>query len=323
MVSMKIKMVYSNTKTYNGIKAYSLNLYNEMSESMDVALIPLPKIEVVIRGKKVGGWTSQRLMAWTVGDADIVHSTSHWDLTPHTNVVTIHDLYPIIQREYFNTSDRAMKFYLSMLRKVRERCKHIVVQGKHIEEQVRRYIPDIPISVIPTKVFVDKPTVNPYPDDGKLHLITMGEIHGDLPNRKQIYELYDWVKDLDGVDLYHIGRITDLQYIGYSPNIHQLGSVSQQDKFNYLAYADKYVFKTIGEGQGFPTMEAMKLNTQVVINDLPEHRNLLGDKPYYYHTRDEFIEMIYKPKKSGLVEQISQYDNWVEKYKKVYEEVTR
>ena len=320
---MKIKIVYSNTKTYNGIKAYSLNLYNEMSESMDVALIPLPKIEVSLKGKKYGGWTTQDLLAWSVGNADIAHSTSHWDLTPHTNVVTIHDLYPIIEREYFNTSDRAMRHYLGKLRKIEERCKHIVVQGKHIEEQVRRYIPDIPISVIPTKVFVDKPTVNPYPDDGKLHLVTMGEIHGDLPNRKQIYELYDWVKDLDGVDLYHIGRITDLQYIGYSPNIHQLGSVSQQDKFNYLAYADKYVFKTLGEGQGLPTMEAMKLNTQVVINDLPEHRDMLGDKPYYYHDRDEFIEMIYKPKKSGLVEQISQYDNWVEKYKKVYEEVTR
>ena len=320
---MKIKIVYSNTKTYNGIKAYSLNLYNELSESMDVALIPLPKIEVSLKGKKYGGWTTQDLLAWSVGNADIVHSTSHWDLTPHTNVVTIHDLYPIIEREYFNTSDRAMKFYLRTLRKVRERCKHIVVQGKHIEEQVRRYIPDIPISVIPTKVFVDKPTANPYPDDGKLHLVTMGEIHGDLPNRKQIYELYDWVKDLDGVDLYHIGRITDPQYISYSPNIHQLGSVSPQEKFNYLAYADKYVFKTIGEGQGIPTMEAMKLNTQVVINDLPEHRDMLGDKPYYYHDRDEFIEMIYKPKKSGLIEQISQYDNWIEKYRKVYEEVKR
>ena len=321
---MKIKLVYSNTKTYNGIKAYSTNLYEDMLKNgMDVKFVPLPKIEVVIRGKKYGGWTSQRLTAWSVGNEDIVHSTSHWDLTPHTNVVTIHDLYPITEREYFGTSDTAMKFYLGKLKKVKERCRCIVVQMKHIEEQIRKYIPDVPISIITSKIFVNKPTHNPYPDDNKLHLVTMGEIHGDLPNRKQIYELYDWVKDLDGVDLYHIGRITNPKYINYASNIHQLGSVSQQDKFNYLAYADKYVFKTIGEGQGLPVMEAMKLNTQTVINDLPEHRELLGDKPYYYHNKDEFLEMIYQPKKYGLVEQISQYDDWIEKYKKVYDEVMK
>jgi hypothetical protein len=70
-----------------------------------------------------------------------------------------------------------------------------------------------------------------------------------------------------------------------------------------------------------PVMEAMKLNTQTVINDLPEHRELLGNKPYYYHNKDEFLQMIYKPKQSGLIQQISQYDNWIEKYKKVYNEV--
>ena len=324
---MKIKLIYSNTKTYNGIKAYASNLYEDMAGNMDVntsvSFVPLPKMEVVMRGKKYGGWTSQRLMAWSVGKADIVHSTSHWDLTPHTNVVTIHDLYPVTEREYFHTSERAMKFYMNTLKKVSERCKFIVVQTKIIEEQVRRYIPDAHISVIPSKIFVNKPTHNPYPNDNKLHLITMGEIHGNLPNRKQIYELYDWVKDLDNVDLYHIGRITDAKYINYAPNIHQLGSVSQQDKFNYMAYADKYVFKTLGEGQGYPVMEAMKLGTQVLINDLPEHRELLGDYPFYYHDKEEFIEKMWYSNKSALdmKEQIMQYDNWIEKYKKVYDEV--
>ena len=144
-----------------------------------------------------------------------------------------------------------------------------------------------------------------------------------FPQRKQIYDLYEWIKDRDDVDLYHIGTVNDKRYINYSKNIHQIDSVSQQDKFNYMAYADKYVFKTLGEGQGYPVMEAMKLNTQTVINDLPEHRELLGDKPYYFHNKDEFLEMIYKSKKSGLVEQISQYDNWIDKYKKVYEEVRK
>ena len=183
------------------------------------------------------------------------------------------------------------------------------------------YIRDIPISVIPIKIFVREAITNPYPNDGKLHLITMGEIHGKLPNRKRIFELYDWIKDRNDIDLYHIGIVSDPRYIGYAKNIHQLGQVDPQAKFNYLAYADKYVFKTIGEGQGLPTMEAMRLNTQPVINDLPEHRYFLGDKPYYYHNKEEFLEMIWKPKRDGLIEQVSQYDNWIDKFQKVYEEV--
>ena len=158
---MNIKLVYSNTKTYNGIKAYSLNLYKDLllETTMNVKLKPLPKIEVTFKGKKYGGWRSQRLMAWSVGNADIVHSTTHWDLSAHTNVVTIHDLYPLVERKQFGTSDRAINFYLRMLEKVREQGKYIVVQGKHIEDQVRKYIPDTPVAIIPTRVFVNQPWV--------------------------------------------------------------------------------------------------------------------------------------------------------------------
>ena len=319
--NMKIKIAYSNSKNFNGIKAYSLNLYDDLKKEINVKLKPVPKIEISIHKKRIGGWTSQRLLAWTVGKADIVHSTSHWDITPHTNVVTIHDLYPLVESEYFKTSQRAKRFYLKTLDNVQKKAKYIIVEGPHIAEQVNKYITGIPIAIVPIKIFVKPALSNPYPSNGKLHLVTMGEIHGDLPNRKQIYDIYDWIKGLSDVELYHIGRITDNRYIGYSANIHQLGAVSQQEKFNYLQYADKFVFKTIGEGQELPTMEAMRLNTQVVINDLPEHRYFLGDKPYYYHNKDEFLEMIWKPKKSGLVDQIRQYDNWIEKFLYVYNEV--
>ena len=93
--------------------------------------------------------------------------------------------------------------------------------------------------------------------------------------------------------------------------------VSEQDKYNWLKYADKFVFKSLGEGQGYPIMEAMRFGVQPVINELEEFKFLLGDKPYYYHNNEEFLEMIYKPKKDGLVEQIAKYDNWIDRYKKV------
>ena len=316
---MKIKIVYANTKTYGGVKAYAMNLYSDMQKSLNVKLCPIPRFEISLHGKKLGGWTTQRLLSWTVGSADIVHSTSYANLVPHTNVVTIHDLYPFLN---LIPGDTKRKKYDSKNLTKANSMKMVVAQSPIIEEQIRQFIHDVPITVIPSKIFVDKPTKNPYPEDNKIHLLTMGNIQ--LENdRKQIYDLYEWVKRLNNVDLYHIGFVFNKNYINYSKNIHLLGQVDQQTKFNYLAYADKYVLKTIGEGQGYPTMEAMRLNTQTIVNDLPEHRFFLGDKPYYFHNKEEFVDMIYKPKKSGLVEQITQYDNWILKYKKMYEEILK
>lgn len=314
-----ISLVYSNTKNYGGIKAYSLNLFKELSIAAETELIPIPKVEVKIGKRKVGGWTSQAMLAPFVKVKGLVHSTSHWDLLNSTKVVTIHDLFPLVFD--YGITDTARNFYHRKLRKVQKIAKAIIVQGPHIKEQVEEFL-DLPVYMIPTKVFVEDPNgINPYPDDGKIHLLTMGEILKEQ-NRKRIFELYDWLKGNPDIDLYHIGRIEDPRYLDYAANIHQLGPVNQKAKFAYQRYADKFVFKTIGEGQGFPTMEAMKLGTQAIVNDLPEHRFFLGDKPYYYETKEEFIEAIYKPDKSGQREQIVQYDNWIEKYTKVYEEIS-
>ena len=313
-----ISLIYSNTRNYGGIKAYSLNLFRDLSIAAETELISIPKIEARIGKRKIGGWISQAMLAPFVKANGLVHSTSHWDLLNSTKVVTIHDLFPLVFD--YGISDAARNFYHRKLRKVQAIAKAITVQGPHIKEQVEKYL-DLPVHVIQTKVFTEEPeSANPYPDDGKIHLLTMGEIMNEQ-NRKRIFELYEWLKDNPEIDLYHIGRIENAHYRNYARNIHQLGSVSQDAKFAYLKYADKFVFKTIGEGQGIPVMEAMKLGTQAIVNELPEHRFFLGDKPYYYETKEEFLDAIHRPDKSGQREQISQYDNWIEKYMKVYEEV--
>jgi glycosyltransferase involved in cell wall biosynthesis len=321
---MTIKLVYSKTNVkYGGVPSYIANFYHDLSKEMqyhtDVKLVTIPKIELKFRGKKYGGWKSQDILSFMVGNAHVVHSMSDSELTKYSTVVTIHDIYPLTLDIFKDISQEERERRIGKLKTIYKNNVKVVVQTNEIAKDIRNFIPDADITVIPSKIFTGTPTLNPYPSDGKLHLVTMGEINLNHPNRKQIYELYDWVKDLDNVELYHIGFIENPKYINYAKNIHQLGYVSPEDKWNYLAYADKFVFKTLGEGQGYPVMEAMRLGTQVLINDLPEHRELLGDYfPLYYHDKEEFIEKMWYPPRSGMVEQIRQYDNWIEKYKKVY-----
>ena len=325
---MTIKLVYSKTNVkYGGVPSYIANFYHDLSKEMqyytDVKLVAIPKIELKFRGKKYGGWKSQDILSFMVGNAHVVHSMSDSELTKYSTVVTIHDIYPLTLDIFKDISQKERERRIGKLKTIYKNNVKVVVQTNEIAKDIRNFIPDADITVIPSKIFTGTPTLNPYPSDGKLHLVTMGEINLNHPNRKQIYELYDWVKDLDNVELYHIGFIENPKYINYAKNIHQLGYVSPEDKWNYLAYADKFVFKTLGEGQGYPVMEAMRLGTQVLINDLPEHRELLGDYPFYYHDKEEFIEKMWHSNKSALdmKEQIMQYDNWIEKYKKVYDEV--
>ncbi len=321
----KINLITTKSSDYTGIGFYSENLYMDLFiKGFDCGLVEIPKYEINIRNRKIGGWKSQELFLKYYHASGINHSTSHWVITPKTNIITIHDLFPLTMEE-LKVPDSIKQLHLKKLKKINKN-NIVIVPSIEIKNQILQFLPAADIKVITSKIFTfsnyyHKRIKNPYPDDDKLHLITMGEIHGNLGNRKQITDIYDYVKGNNDIELYHIGKITDNRYVNYAPNIHQLNNVPEKVKLSYLKYADKFVYKTLGEGQGFPTMEAMKLNIQPIINDIPIHKELLGDKPYYFHNKDEFLEMIYKPKKDGLVEQITQYDNWISKYKKVYEVV--
>lgn len=328
---MNIGILYSDTKNYNGIREYASNLYYGLQNKVDVKMLPIKKLEVKIGNKKIGGFISSEIYQYIkkLGKGyDITHATSHWIINNYTNVATVHDIFKISMPIVFRISNVEKNYYLKYFKKL-EDMKAIFVLSNYVKKDLSHYVKNTNIFSIPMgtpidyqKNFIEQDLgiklENPFTNN-KLHLVTMGEIHKSN-NRKKIWELYDFVKDLPDVELYHIGYVTD-EFKNYAKNIIQLGFVGTIQKIEYLMYADKFVFDTYAEGQGIPVMEAMKLNTQVIINDIPIHRELLEDKPYYFHNKDEFIDLIYKDKKQGLIEQIKKYDNWINEYLKIYEAI--
>ena len=320
-----IALIYANTPTYNGIKTYSKNLYKGLlQEGMDARLYAKKQIELRIKGKKYFGWASSEVLShvFPYHGKRITHATADWEINKHTNVLTIHDLtqYNEWKKGLISMSPHIQKHFSWLFRRVHQ--IKIITPSRHVENQIREVLPDADISVItiavnPSLLKTETNWENPYPDDGKLHLVTMGEIYN---KRKRIRDLYEFVKERKDVTLHHIGMMTD-EFRAFSQNIIPLGQVDEKTKLSYLKFADKFIFYTKDEGQGIPTMEAMRCNTQVIVNDIPIHRELLGDRPYYFHDKEEFLDLLYKPKKSGLVEQISQYDNWIQKHIKAYDEV--
>lgn len=315
-----IALLYENTPNFGGIKRYAIELFNGLSGVTAAHLMAVPKLEVTIRGRKVGGWTSLSLLSRLARQkGSVTHATSHWIINRHTDIATVHDIFPFTMPGVFQISESARRFYLKAL----ERLSHtttIVVQSRYVRGDVLKFVPDADIRVIPTHVpeYLGE-TSNPYPEDGRVHLFTMGEIL-QRNNRKRIAQLYDFVRGTD-YDLYHIGRIGNERYRNYAPNIHHVGAnIPEEMKQSYLNYADRFVFSTWAEGQGIPAMEAARAGIQPIVSDIPVHHEFLGDKAYYFTDRESFLSAIEKPIKSGLKEQIAQYDNWIEEYISLYRE---
>ncbi len=319
-----IRLIPADSNTYDGTNKFYQGLLKGLSKKVEVEVSAVPKIEVNVFGRKMGGWASVELISrFRRYDRDLVHVVSHWLTTSYTHIATVHDMFMLTRPNIYHISISDRQYYGKIISRMKN-LQAIVTDSNFVKDDIQPLVPDVPISVIPIGVpGYDGVLQNPYREDGKLHLITMGEIY-QSDNRKRIPELYSYVANNSDVDLYHIGRIEDKRYINYAKNIHYVGSnVPEHVKWSYLKYADKFVFFTHAEGQGIPAMEAARINTQPVLNDIPVHREFFGDKAYYFTDKDSFFQAIYKPKKSGLVEQIARYDDWIDRYIDLYTNVKK
>lgn len=320
---MEVSIIFAKSKTMQGIYRYSVNLIEDLQkEGITIRPHPVKKIEIHIRGKPIGGWISQEFfMKFEKFNTKVVHSTSHWLLSSKTNVVTVHDIMPLVYPEIYNLSPGLKGFYNSALNRIKD--KKVIVQTNVVKETLLPYIKEDQIYVIPSAVRKMEPSgKNPYPNDGKIHLFTLGE----FGVRKRFDVLYDYVRGEENVTLYHIGGVTYKKYYeecmkNKPENVIYLGYKDGTTVADYMKFADYFVFNTINEGQGYPPMEAMLLNTQPVLNELPIFKETMGDMPYYYDDKESFLKCIHSPKKSGLEEYIKRYDGWAKEVIKVYESI--
>ncbi len=317
-----IGIITDRTDRFTGITKYSLNLYRELSKHINVELHQSPKIEFKIKNKAIGGDLSFKVLATLRNyKADLTHAVAPRVANSNTDIVTVHDVFHLTMPQVSKRGKSTPKMVRDYTKKLSE-MKAIIVQSNAVKNDLENYSGSTPIYVIPTAVpkYMGE-LKNPFPDDGKIHLVTLGDI---LPHRyrKRIEELYDFVKNNTEVDLYHIGKLSNPKYVNFAPNIHYVGAqISEQLKYSYFKYADKFVFYSLGEGQGYPVMEATRMGAQPVVNEIPVHKEFLGDSAHYFSDKDTFLEAVLKPNKHGLEEKISKYDNWIEKYIEVYREI--
>ena len=290
---MNVAYVYFTYKGRSGTERYSIHLLDELKKmasksNIRILELPIKKIERSVLGLPFGGNISlfvQSMLKFP--QADIVHSTSPEVITHKTNVVTVHDIFPLKYPETFSqTFFRKLSNEL-IFKRIRSVEKIIAVSKSTAKDLMEILdVDEDKISVIYegvdfTKFYPDR-NVPRELDKEKTSLLLVG----DLNPRKKYEIVFDAVQDLEDVIVYHIGtrnnweaRWRQIEKISkrHSNKIKLLGPKSDDELRRWLSNVDFFVFPSMDEGFGIPclppdtpiiTLDGAKPIEEVKIGDL-------------------------------------------------------
>jgi glycosyltransferase involved in cell wall biosynthesis len=282
-----LTIVYPKLRTPSGNKTYSDRIIHGLSDAgYEFKKVGIRKIEFSLGGKPVGGIASQKMFTSLHSFRDHpIHSLVP-EITPKGGeIVTVHDIIPFIESSKFITSGYDRSAYklmygnalnASVIISPTKTGKDQLISNLKLGEDKVRVVYE---SVDERKFYFDP--VNPYRDNGKIHLLTVG----DFNPRKRFDILFDIVSKMDDIELYHIGptnswseRALQLKkMISDKKNIFMLGIVDDSMLRRYYSHADLFVYISDAEGFGLPPIEAMACGTNVLVNDIPVFRETMGN----------------------------------------------
>ena len=284
---MKISFVAPAFKYSTGTKTYLDNLIHGLRQiDVDPEIHYLRKLEFSILGKPRFGVISQMIQGkFTHVSGDIIHSISPSTAIKDTNVTTIHDVIPFLQsgKKPSILDRRNLGHYLSIKKALK--VNDVVVTTKFTKQKVVELFdkPENNIHVVPAPIrtdFFKKTLDNPYPNDGKIHALSIS----DFNPRKNLKVVISKIGGNSEIEFYHIGspKAWTSQYediMGFSKqfnNIHILGPKSNEDLVNYLSHSDVLISMSESEGFGLIVVEALSCGVPVLLNPIPVYKELYG-----------------------------------------------
>lgn len=287
-----ISIVYSKPDHMTGVYRYSLSVMDGLlKKGIPFDSIPIKKIEYSLFGKPIGGFISQKVLSKFIRvQPGIVHSMSPESVIKQTNFVTIHDLIRLKWAHLFPSNKFANDYVHNMTDRA-SKIPNIIADSYNTKNDLISILnidPDAISVVYPSISDEFKPIpISPYPDDGKIHLVTLG----DFNPRKRVDLLVKFLADNKDCDLYIIGspgawKSNQLRYeqmTKATTNIHLVGYQEHISVVGYLSNADLFVMYSMDEGFGLPPLEAMACGVNVLVNDIPIFHETMGDVAFYFN----------------------------------------
>jgi Glycosyltransferase len=298
-----LTIVYPKISVPSGNKSYANRILKGLEKrNYKFRSVGIRKIEFSIGGKPMGGIISQNIQLRLHRFKDHpIHALVPEVAPRNCDVVTVHDVIPLKKNDSFISSVYDRKAYEIMYRNAinsRILISSTNVGVKEIEEGLgvsRDRIMVVYESIDHDIFYPDKK--DPYPNDGKYHLITVG----DFNPRKRFDILFEIFGGREDITLYHIGPINSWRaYYERSKkiaekfsNIKILGPKDSATLRRYLSNAHLFVYYSEAEGFGLTPIEALATGTNVLVNPLDVFRETIGDVAFF-SDKDNFLETAYK-----------------------------
>lgn len=231
-------------------------------------------------------------------DGGLVHSFHPMIVPPETSVVTIWDLIPFdpAQRHFTRRPPLYSLVVLATERNLLEYPEAYMTISEVIRQELHAYF-SIPLD----RIHVAKPAVdlNLFRPAPGLHVPfgpdKVNVLHvGTAVERKNILAIVQALALLgpERFRLVRVGPPTDRAYVErytrrareMGLELLELGYAADDVLRTYYGAADLVLFPSLAEGAGIPPLEAMASGTNVVVSDLPVHREMCGSAAWYCGT---------------------------------------
>lgn len=328
-----------------GIGKYTENLIENVRKSSN--------FELSVESKKFNGSKKSRRIKYIryINSDSYLNSLAQYDVVHYTNflipfkkvkntkvVVTIHDLTSFLYPEALPS---LFRYYNRLaIRNSVKQADLVITVSDSVRNEILKKFP----SVNPNKVqFIypglfesnikklDASTIVQF-DNLKLKEVKSGKYFlfvGTLEKRKNIGFLIQAFLDFKKKDLNDKYKLVLAGRLGYGfDHFNQMiqnspykdsfivtGYISDSDRDKLYQKAAAYVFPTVYEGFGIPTVECMEYNLPIILSDIPVNREVAEDYGIYFKLGDlkslvSAMEYVAKTKleKSGI-EFLRRFDN--------------
>ena len=333
-----ITVVYPELKIASGTGSYVSNVLNGLNATgVHYRAIGIRKHEFSFNGKPYFGFVSQFLnSSFKYAKTTIVHSLSPGSIIRGTNIVTVHDIIPLINKEaYLRKWRDKMAFNLNtgkvlsipLLLLSSNVLKNQLIKYLDIEENRLRVIP---LSINSAVFYPSEKPIRLNEDKIKVVMVS------DFNPRKRVDLVIKALRDDPEIEFYHIGPVNswkskfeEAQALAMnSNNIHLLGSLDVNLLRDHVSGADVFVYLSEAEGFGLPPLEAMACGTNVIVSDIEIFHETLSSNATFTKL-DQFtadaVKGLFKNKinREGLVNFAARYsiDSYTERLLEIYDQM--
>ena len=233
-------------------------------------------------------WEQFVLPFYFIGKKDYVlfSFTGLGTILLRNKVMTIHDLSFLENSKWF--SKGYYWWYKIMTPLAVRTSKHIITVSEFSKKEILRFYPFIKEKKISIAYNAADEKFFQFQSQDSVPTKPFALTVSSLDPRKNFGRLIEAFKDIKDFSLYIVGSQNRIftQENGMTATegtIHFLGRVSDEELVRLYNQATCFIFPSIYEGFGLPTIEAMKCGCPVLASDIPVMREVCGDAAIYFN----------------------------------------